>query len=213
MEGNVLSGEDQGRRHAGLVCRAPADGRDQQHVLSNAEDGSVRKLGCGNARELPVCDQGVTPDHPPRASQGRVGDGIAGLSLPEPRVAGRQARSGAVSVAAESEKGPAAPDGVSAPAAGRSPRRVRISRRQAGSPTTSTMRSKAPARRYACPSARTTRRRRWSRPRRGATCGCDSKRTPTTICGVGCERSKPLPGAGFTSTSCTSQQRRRMRKR
>jgi uncharacterized protein YecE (DUF72 family) len=44
-----------------------------------------------------------------------------------------------------------------------------------GSTMTSTTRSKAPARRCACPSAKTTRRRRWWRPRRGAMCGCASR--------------------------------------
>jgi uncharacterized protein YecE (DUF72 family) len=50
-----------------------------------------------------------------------------------------------------------------------------------GSPTMSTPRSRPPARRCACQSARTTHRPRWSRRRRGATSGCGSKRirTPT----------------------------------
>ena len=78
---------------------------------------------------LPVRDQGLAPDHPYRADQGGDRGRAAGLSLPEPRGARRQARSGAVPAAAEPEKGPAAPHRVSPPAARRPPRRVRISQR------------------------------------------------------------------------------------
>ena len=49
----------------------------------------------------------------------------------------------------------------------------------------STPRSKPPARRCACPSAKTTRRRRSWRRRRGGTCDCGSKRTRTTISSSG----------------------------
>jgi uncharacterized protein YecE (DUF72 family) len=58
---------------------------------------------------------------------------------------------------------------------------VRVSQLTPGSATTSTTRSRGPGRRCASRSARTTRRRRSSRPHRGAMSGCGSKRIrPTT---------------------------------
>ena len=67
------------------------------------------------------------------------------------------------------------------------------------------------ARRCACPSARTTRRRRWSRPRPGATCGFAWKPTRTTTLRDGRPSSRRRPGARSTSTSCTSRPRPRTR--
>ena len=57
-----------------------------------------------------------------------------------------------------------------------------------GSPTMSTPRSRPPARRCAFPSAKTTRRRRSSRPRRGATSGCGSRPTRRTTSSSGRSR-------------------------
>ena len=96
----------------------------------------------------------------------------------EPRSARRQARPGAVPAAAVPEEGPAAPERVSEPAARRTSRRVRVSQRQLVRRRGLRRAARRPARRCAFPSAKTTRRRRWWRPRRGATCGCGSKTTP-----------------------------------
>ena len=45
MEGQLLSGGHEAGGHARLVCRAPADGGDQQHVLSDAQGRGARELG------------------------------------------------------------------------------------------------------------------------------------------------------------------------
>src|SRR5712691_7016035 len=49
MERQLLSREHQAGHHAGLVRRAPADSRDQQHLLSDAEDRGARELGARHA--------------------------------------------------------------------------------------------------------------------------------------------------------------------
>ena len=134
-----------------------------------------------DARRLPVLDQGVAADHAHVAPQGGVGNRAARVSLPQSGGARRQARPGVVPAAAQSEEGPAAPRGIPRRCCPKitTPRSNFATTR--GLPTTSTTRSKAPARRCACPSARTTRRRRWSRRRRGVMSGCASRTTPTTI--------------------------------
>ncbi len=71
---------------------------------------------------------------------------------------------------------------------------------------------RAPARRCACPSARTTPRLPWWKPRRGATSACDSKRTRMTTSSNGRAASRRRRGATSTSTSCTSRPRRHTRR-
>src|SRR6185312_6321884 len=82
-----------------------------------------------------------------------------------------------------------------------------------GSTTRSTMRCGAPGRRFASPSARTTRRRRWSRRRPGVTCGCASRPTRTKTCNNGAARLRNAAGATPSCTSCTSRPRRPTRRR
>ena len=44
--------------------------RDQQHVLPDAEGERAARLGREGAAGVPLCDQGLAADHPPRAAQG-----------------------------------------------------------------------------------------------------------------------------------------------
>ena len=92
-----------------VVFRAAADGRDQQHVLPDAEDRRCSRTG---PRRRPQgfrfsikASQRIT--HMARLKIGS-GDRAARLSLQEPRRARRQARPRAVPVAAESQEGSAA---------------------------------------------------------------------------------------------------------
>ena len=69
--------------HATVVFRTAADGRDQQHVLPDAEGHGPRKLGGDDARRLPVFNQGIAADHTHFTPQSGVGNGTARVSLPE----------------------------------------------------------------------------------------------------------------------------------
>ena len=166
-----------------VLLRAPADGRDQQHVLPDAQDDGARELGGRDARRTSGSrsrrraasrtSRGSRRNRPPSRS-GYLYRNLAALG----------AKRGPVlfQLPPNLKKDLPRLDGVPRPAARRTIAPRSNSATTPGSPTTSTPRSRAPARRCASPSARTTRRRRWSRRRPGATSGCASKRIRTTIC-------------------------------
>ena len=161
MEGQLLSREDPARGHARLVRRAPAVGGDQQHLLPDAQGRGAGALGAGHARGLSLRDQGVQAHHARRAAGGRRGGRLGGLSLQEPGGARRQARAGAVPAAALPEEGHGAAAGLPAAAARRPPRGLRVPPRQLVRRRGLRAAARPPARRCACRSAKTARRRRW----------------------------------------------------
>ena len=91
-----------------VLRRAPADGRDQQHLLPDAQDRGARELGAHDARDVPLRHQGVAPHHAHGAAQGGQRRRFGRRISTEPRRARRQARPGAVPAAAVPEEGPAA---------------------------------------------------------------------------------------------------------
>src|SRR5258706_3293860 len=115
MEGKLLSREDEARGDAAVLCAAPANGRDQQHLLPDAEDDGARELGRHGARGLSLRDQGLAAHHAHGAYQARVFRRVARLSLQESRGTWAQARDGALPAAAESQEGPAPPQRISRP--------------------------------------------------------------------------------------------------
>ena len=196
----------------GLLFGPLAHGRDQQHVLPDAQGVGAGELGGHHAGSVSLLDQGLAPDHPHGANQGRVGGRIGDVPVRHAGGARRQARTGAVPAAAEPQEGFAA----TLPNFFRCFPPITARRSNSattpGSPMMSTTRSSPPARRCAFPSARTTRRRRWSRRRRGATSGSGSKTIPRTSCARGRHASSRLRGSRRTSTSCTSPPPRVMRR-
>ena len=102
-----------------------SDGRNQ-HTSTECQKRRASQPGPAQRPSISICHQGVTPDNPSARIKAESAAEPLDFSLPEPRSAGWQARSGAVRVAAEPQKGPAAPRGISAPAARESRRRVRI---------------------------------------------------------------------------------------
>src|SRR6267143_2837301 len=130
VEGQLLSGEHQAGGDAGVVRRAPAHGRDQQHLLSDAQGERARELGEVHARGFPVLDQSLAPHYPPGATEGGGRGGFGRFSLPEPGGTRPQARPGAVPAPAVHEERPAAAERISPPAARGTWRRVRVSQRE-----------------------------------------------------------------------------------
>ena len=174
MEGRLLSRGHQAGRDAGVLRRATADGRDQQHLLSHAEEGRARELGKPAPKDFRFAikaSRRIT--HMARLKADEAADPVAYLyknlaalgakrgpvlfQLPPflkkdlPRLCGSLA---------------CCPRDTAPPS---------NSATRPGFPTMSTTRSRRPERRCACPSAKTTRRRRWWKRRPGVTSGCGSK--------------------------------------
>src|SRR5690606_1648156 len=70
MEGKFLSGEDRRREHAAVLRAALSDGRDQLHVLSDAQPEDAAELGSANAAVLQADAQGAEAHHARCALEG-----------------------------------------------------------------------------------------------------------------------------------------------
>ena len=213
MERHLLPGEDEAGGDAGVLRRAPADGRDQQHLLPDAEGARCSRTGRAHARGVPFRDQGIAAHHAHVAAQGRQRRRFGRLPVRNLAALGEKRGPVLFQLPPIPEEGPAAAERVPRTAARRARRRVRVPQRHLVRRRGLRRAARAPALRCASPSARTTRRRRWSRPRRGATCGCGSRSIRTRTCSDWAQRLPPPAGAKSTSTSCTSRPRRRMRRR
>ena len=91
----------------GHYAGSPADRRDQQHVLPDAEDRAADPVGGHRAGRVSGSPQGSPADHPP-AEAGGLGRHRRAL-LERARRVRRQARTGAVPAAALHEEGRAPP--------------------------------------------------------------------------------------------------------
>jgi hypothetical protein len=141
--------------------------------------------------------------HARRAAQGRRGGRLGRLPVQEPGDARRQARAGAVPAAAVPEEGPAAPEATSCSCCPRPPRRFEF-RHDSWFDDDVYARCRAPARRCACRSARTTRRRRWWRRARGATAAALENYSDADLAQWS-SGSRRRSGRRRTCTSCTSR--------
>src|SRR4051812_41816757 len=117
VEGKFLPAGSEAGCDAALVRAAPANRGDQQHLLSHAEPDGAADVGRDYAGALPVHHQGAAAHYPHGAFEGGLRGRLGWLSLPLPGIAGRQARSGALSIASGSEKRSAATQCISATAA------------------------------------------------------------------------------------------------
>src|SRR5262245_47525372 len=115
MEREFLSVETPGGENAAVLCRAISHGRDQLHVLPDAEREAAGGLGSADAVALQADVEGAPPHHPrqPAEKLRRARQWL----LPRRGVARRQARRAALSAAAESQKRSRAPRRVSRRAA------------------------------------------------------------------------------------------------
>ena len=159
-------------------ARAPADGRDQQHLLPHAGHSRARELGARHARDFRFAIKASRRITHIAAPQGRKPRPIPWHYLYR-TLAALGAKRGPVlfQLPPQMKKDLPRLCRLPAPAARKTIAPPSSSATTAGSTTRSTARCSAPARRCACPSARTMRRRRWWRRRPGATCGCASRPT------------------------------------
>ena len=195
-------------------CGAPADGRDQQHVLPDAQDLGARELGRDRRptdfRFAIKASRRIT--HMARLKAESAAEPLGYLYR---NLAALGAKRGPVlfQLPPNLKKDLPRLTAFLALLPAGSPRGVRISQRHLVRRRRLRRAQGRRRRARASPSARTTRRRRWSRPRRGATSGCASRPTPTPICSSGRARSKRHRGARSSSTSCTSRRRPATRRR
>ena len=183
-----------------VLRRAPADRRDQQHLLPDAEAGPARGLGGAGSGGVPVRAQGFAADHAPQAAEGSGRRG--GLLLRRGRDARRAARPGALPAAAQPEEGPSAPRGVPRRRSPRAGGPRSSSATPPGSRRTSSRRCARAAPRSASPRTRTSRRRSSRRPT-GATCACAARTTATRTWPPGPSACAPRSGTRPTSSSST----------
>src|SRR5207245_6121718 len=105
MEGQLLPGETAPGADALLLRRAPRDGGDQLHLLSDAEPEDDRGLGRRYAPGLHVRPQGAAADHTHRAPPGhRRSVTLFPGAGPQAR---HEARSRPVPAAPQLQEGPA----------------------------------------------------------------------------------------------------------
>src|SRR5688572_9457859 len=124
VEGELLPGRSPRLGHARLVRGALPGGRDQQHVLPDAEPQAPPGMGRAGAGGVPLRAQGVAQDHASEeAGRCRRGDRLPGRDLARPRGAPRAHPRPAAPVPQE---GRSAPRGVPGPPARRLPRRARV---------------------------------------------------------------------------------------
>ncbi len=124
VEGQLLPRRSSRGGHAPVLCRASARGRDQQHVLPDAQGRPPRGLGGAGSGRLPLRAEGFAEDHAPQAAEGGLRGGRIFPS--RRRDAGRPVGAFAVSAAAEPEEGPSAAGGFPGAASRRGPRGLRV---------------------------------------------------------------------------------------
>src|SRR5207237_677705 len=124
VEGQLLSARSPGGEDAALLRRALSDGRDQLHVLPDAERDARRRMGGADAGALQAHAEGAAPDHArqPAEERRRARRHV----LPGGRHARRQARRASLPAAAEPEEGRRAVRRVPRRAAAEGVRRVRV---------------------------------------------------------------------------------------
>src|SRR5262249_12228995 len=102
MERQLLSQRSLGREDAAVLCRAVPHGRDQLHVLPDAEREAGGRVGRADAVAVQTHAEGASADHARQATE--AGRRSRRRFLRGRRHAGRQARRAALSAAANLKK-------------------------------------------------------------------------------------------------------------
>src|SRR5690606_27387918 len=127
MEGDLLPGEDRGREHAALLRATLPDGRDQLHLLTDAQSEDASELGSANPASLQADAEGAEAHHARCEAQGLRRS--APLLYGDCGEARAEARRAALSAFAELQEEPGSVRCVSRMPTRRRMRRVRISTR------------------------------------------------------------------------------------